>query len=444
MYQNVIMQLTLFRTNSLLLILSLAVLYSDTVFASNSIDGIRVWPAPENTRIVFDVKQKADYKYFTLTEPNRLVIDFKNTKNTVSLKQLAANDPRVKRFRSSTIKGKTRLVLELTKSYQLTVFPLAPAGQYGHRLVIDLYDKNRSKKNTSDVVNKAGDILIGIDAGHGGEDPGSIGNKGTYEKRVTLAIAKKLQKLINQEKGMKAIMIRSGDYYVNINRRTSLAREKNVDFFVSIHADAFQTPIPSGASVWVVTKRRAESELSRWLVNREKKSELLGGGGGVIKNTSDSHLALALADMSKEHSLGVSFGVANNIVNELKKITKMHKKTPQNGNFGVLKSSDIPSILVETGFISNHQEEKNLTWSKHQQRLANAIHQGIKNYFLAHPLTGSYFASIGYKQHKVRSGESLSVLSKRYNISMKELKSVNKLKSDALQIGQTLKIPRAG
>jgi N-acetylmuramoyl-L-alanine amidase len=148
--------------------------------------------------------------------------------------------------------------------------------------------------------------------------------------------------------------------------------------------------------------------------------------------------------MSKEHSLGVSFGVANNVVKELKKITKMHKKTPQNGNFGVLKSSDIPSILVETGFISNHQEEKNLTWSKHQQRLANAIHQGIKTYFLAHPLTGSYFASIGYKKHKVRSGESLSVLAKRYNISMKELKSVNKLKSDELRIGQTLKIPRTG
>jgi N-acetylmuramoyl-L-alanine amidase len=253
------------------MILILSVLYSDTAFAANSIDGIRVWPAPENTRIVFDVKQKADYKYFTLTKPNRLVIDFKNTKNAVTLTQLAAKDPRVKRFRSSTIKGKTRLVLELTKSYQPTVFPLVPAGQYGHRLVIDLYDKNRTKKNTSDVISKAGDILIGIDAGHGGEDPGSIGNKGTYEKRVTLAIAKKLQKLINKEKGMKAVMIRSGDYYVNINRRTSLAREKNVDFFVSVHADAFHTSIPSGASVWVVTKRRAESELSRWLVNREKK-----------------------------------------------------------------------------------------------------------------------------------------------------------------------------
>jgi N-acetylmuramoyl-L-alanine amidase len=184
--------------------------------------------------------------------------------------------------------------------------------------------------------------------------------------------------------------------------------------------------------------------LAKWLVNREKKSELLGGGGGVIKNTSDSHLALALADMSKEHSLGVSFGVANNVIKEMKKVTKMHKKTPQNGNFAVLKSSDIPSILVETGFISNHREEKNLTWSKHQQRLAHAIHQGIKSHFLAHPLTGSYFASVGYKKHKVRSGESLSVLAKRYKISMTKLKSINNLKSNSLRIGQTLKIPRTG
>ena len=444
MYHRVLLALTKLRVFSVLCVFSLSMLFSVSGFAANSIDGIRVWPAPENTRIVFDVKKKPDYKYFTLSNPNRLVIDFTNTKNMVKLKKLAANDPRVKRFRSSVNKGKTRLVLELAQSYQLTVFPLAPAGQYGHRLVIDLYDKSRSKKNTSKPKQTVGDIVIGIDAGHGGEDPGSIGGKGTYEKRVTLAIAKKLQKLINKEKGMKAVMIRSGDYYVNINRRTSLAREKHVDFFVSIHADAFRTSIPSGASVWVVTKRRAESEMAKWLVNREKKSELLGGGGGVIKNTSDSHLALALADMSKEHSLGVSFGVANNVIKELKKITGMHKKTPQNGNFGVLKSSDIPSILVETGFISNHREEKNLTWSKHQQRLANAIHTGIKNHFLAHPLTGSYFASVGYKKYKVRSGESLSVLAKRYNISMSKLKSINNLKSNALQIGQTLKIPRTG
>lgn len=424
----------------------LFVMTSLPVMALNSIDGIRVWPAPENTRIVFDVKQKPDYKYFTLDKPNRLVIDFKGTKNTVALKNLANNDPRIKRFRTSTSKKNdtTRLVLELDKSYQLTVFPLSPAGQYGNRLVIDLYDKQRKSKAPSQPKKNIGDIIIGIDAGHGGEDPGSIGGKGTYEKRVTLAIAKRLQKLIDKEKGMKAVMIRTGDYYVNLNRRTSLARQKNVDFLVSIHADAFRTPQPHGASVWVVTKKRAESELARWLVNREKKSELLGGGGGVIKNTADSHLALALADMSKEHSLGVSFGVANNVIRELKKITKLHKKSPQNGNFAVLKSSDIPSILVETGFISNHNEEKNLTWGKHQQRLANAIHTGIKNYFLTNPLAGSYFASIGFKKHKVRSGESLSVLAKRYNTSVSQLKSVNNLKNNSLRIGQTLKIPRAG
>ena len=444
MYWRILLTLAKLRALSLLCVIVLSSLFSVSSFAANSIDGIRVWPAPENTRIVFDVKDKPDYKYFTLSKPNRLVIDFTNTKNTVALKNLAVNDPRVKLFRSSVKKSKTRLVLELAQSYQLTVFPLPPAGQYGNRLVIDLYDKASSKKRTSKPKQSTGDIIIGIDAGHGGEDPGSIGGKGTYEKRVTLAIAKKLQAKINKEKGMKAVMIRTGDYHVNLNRRTSLAREKNVDFFVSIHADAFRTPIPSGASVWVVTKRRAESELSGWLANREKKSELLGGGGGVIKNTSDNHLALALADMSKEHSLGVSFGVANNVIKELKKVTKMHKKTPQNGNFAVLKSSDIPSILVETGFISNHKEEKNLTWSKHQQRLANAIHQGIKNHFLAHPLTGSYFASMGYKKHKVRSGESLSVLAKRYNISMSKLKSINQLKSNSLRIGQTLKIPRTG
>ena len=424
----------------------LLVFFSNQVAAANNIDGIRVWPAPENTRIVFDVKQKPDYSYFTLTNPNRLVIDFKQTKNTVALKKLAANDPRVKLFRASYRKGKTRLVLELAKSYQLTVFPLPPAGQYGNRLVVDLYDKKNKERQESELQskNKSGDIIIGIDAGHGGEDPGSIGHKGTHEKRVTLAIAKKLQSQINNEKGMKAVMIRTGDYYVNLNRRTSLAREKHVDFLVSIHADAFRTSVPHGASVWVVTKRRAESELSKWLVNREKKSELLGGGGGVIKNTQDNHLALALADMSKEHSLDVSFGVGNKIIKELKKITKMHKKTPQSGNFAVLKSSDIPSILVETGFISNHREEKNLTWSKHQARLANAIHLGIKNYFMTYPLTGSYFASLsykGYKSYKVRRGESLSMLAQRYNVSITKLKSMNDLKSNALKIGQTLKVP---
>ena len=417
-----------------------------TTHAANRIDGVRVWPAPENTRIVFDLQAKPDYKFFSLSNPQRLVIDIKNSVNKAQLKDLAKDDKRIKRIRTSKAKtkGTTRIVLELAQKYKLTVFPLAPAGQYGNRLVVDLYDEKKISVVTTTPQKKSRDIVIGIDAGHGGDDPGSIGRKGTYEKRVTLSIAKKLQTLINKEKGMKAVLIRSGDYYVDLNRRTAIARKKQVDFLVSIHADAFRTSQPHGASVWIISKGRAESEMARWLVNREKNSELLGGVGAVIKNTKDNYFALTLADMSKQHSIEESIGVANNVLRQLKKITKLHKKVPQYASFAVLKASDIPSILVETGFISNHQEEKNLNSSRHQQKLAKAIATGIKQYFLARPLQGSYFASMGYKKHKVSSGESLSVLAHRYNVSVTQLKSVNNLKSNIVKIGQTLKIPHAG
>ncbi|WP_281560918.1 N-acetylmuramoyl-L-alanine amidase [Thalassomonas sp. RHCl1] len=414
-------------------------------YAVNKIEGIRVWPAPENTRIVFDLKQKPDYSYFSLSGPQRLVIDFKNSQNTVLLNTLAAKDKRIKRFRTSESKkkGSTRLVLELAKSYQLTVFPLAPAGQYGHRLVVDLHDKESKKRVVKAVGDKKRDIIIGIDAGHGGEDPGSIGGYGTYEKQVTLAIAKRLQNLINKQKGFKAVMTRTGDYYVHLNRRTQIARQNQVDFLISIHADAFRTPQPNGASVWVALHSRVESELSRWLVNREKNSELLGGGGGVIKNTADDNLAITLADMNKEHSLEMSLGLASDVISKLKKVTKLHKKTPQHASLAVLKASDIPSILVETGFISNHKEEKNLKTAAFQQKLARAISNGVRQYFLQNPPKDSYLASVGFTRHKVSSGESLSLLAQRYRVSVGQLKSANNLTSNVVRIGQTLKIPRA-
>ncbi len=415
------------------------------LYAEEKIEGVRVWPAPENTRVVFDLSNEASYSYFSLSNPERLVIDFEYSKNDVDLSALAKNDSRVIRIRTSKPKHKngTRLVLELANKYQLAVFPLAPAGQYGNRLVVDLYDKINVAKAIVEPVNSTRDIVIGIDAGHGGEDPGSIGPKGTYEKRVTLAIAKRLQHLIDQEKGLKAVMIRSGDYYVPVGRRSEIARKNQVDFMVSIHADAFYTPQPRGASVWVVSNRRVESELAKWLRNREKNSELLGGGGGVIKNTTDENLAITLADMSKEHSLEVSMAMAYNIQNQLKKITKMHKSAPQHGNFGVLKASDYPSLLVETGFISNHAEERNLLSGAHQQKLATAIFKGVQGYFLEHPPMGSYYAKMSYKKHKVAKGESLSVLAQRYNVSVNQLKSVNNMASNTVRIGQTLKIPRA-
>ena len=415
--------------------------------SSNSIDGIRVWPAPENTRIVFDLKNKPDYKYFTLSKPSRLVIDFKNTKNNATLKALANNDPRIKLFRTSTAKSKsgTRLVLELAKSYQLTVFPLAPAGQYGDRLVVDLYDKIEKTKTVKKSTPKGKrDIVIAIIAGHGGEDPGSIGAKGSYEKRVTLAIAKKLATLINQKKGFKAAMIRTGDYYVNHSRKTELARKSKADLLISIHADAFVSPKPHGASVLVQSSRRANSEFTRWIANRQDESELLGGAGETIKKTKDKNLAFTLADMKKEHTMSSSYEFALHVIKQIKQVTKLHKKKPEGLSLAVLKSSDIPSVLIETGFISNPNEEKKLNTKHHQQKLANAIFKAVDNYFTENTPKDTLLAAITMKQHKVRSGESLSVLAQRYKISVAAIKSVNKLKSNVLRIGQTLKIPLAG
>lgn len=428
----------------LLLWLSLSMFYAQA--ADNRIDGIRVWPAPENTRVVFDLDKAPEYSYFSLENPQRLVIDFKDTQNIVDLSQLAKTDKRIIRIRKSKSKYKsaTRLVLDLSSPFQIELFPLNPAGQYGNRLVLDLYDKKRSTVSRSTPKNNKRDVIIGIDAGHGGEDPGSIGPKGTYEKHITLAVAKKLKDLINQEKGMQAVMTRTGDYYVNLDNRTKIARKKQVDFLVSIHADAFRTSKPNGASVWVVLNKRVESEMARWLINREKNSELLGGGGGVIKNTDDDNLAITLADMNKEHSLEVSIRVANDVIKQLRKITKMHKKQPQHASLAVLKASDIPSILVEVGFISNYREEKNLLSSSHQKKLANSLFNGLKGYFTAYPPMGSYYASAAKQKHKVARGESLSVVAHRYKVSVQQLKSANNLKSNMVKVGQVLTIPYAG
>ena len=333
--------------------------------------------------------------------------------------------------------------MELAESYQLAVFSLAPAGQYGNRLVIDLYDKNRVSKIITQSKNSKRDIVIAIVAGHGGEDPGSIGAKGTYEKRVTLKIAKKLAKLIDRQQGLKAVMIRKGDYYVNHNRKTELARKNKADLLISIHADAFTSSGPNGASVLVQSTRRANSEFTRWIANRQKESELLGGAGETIKKTKDKNLAITLADMKKEYTMGSSYEFAEHVIREMKKVTKLHKKKPEGLSLAVLKSSDIPSVLIETGFISNPREERNLNNSNHQQKLANAIFTAVDNFFTRNPPDGTLYAATKMREHKVSRGESLSVVAQRYNVSVGKLKATNHLTSNTVRIGQTLKIPRA-
>lgn len=414
------------------------------VQAANSIHGIRIWPAPDNTRVVFDLAQKPDYKYFSLSSPQRLVIDFNNSKILTSFNNIIKEDRRIKKIRRSKSKNKnsTRIVLELADSFQLIVFPLAPTGQYGNRLVVDLYDKNT---NSSKVKNKENaslkrDIVVAIVAGHGGEDPGSIGSRGSYEKRITLSIAKKLEKMINNHQGMKAVMIRKNDYYVRHDRKPKLARKNKADLLISIHADAFTSPEPNGASVLVQSTRRANSETARVIANRQKESELLGGAGDTIKNTKDDNLAKTLADMSKEHTMKSSYEFAKHALKQLKKVTKLHKKQPEGLSLAVLKAPDIPSVLIETGFISNPKDENKLNSKVHQQKLAKAIYTAVDNYFISNMPKGTLLAATMPVEHNIIRGESLSVIAHRYKVSVEHLKKTNNLVSNTVRIGQTLKI----
>lgn len=419
-------------------------------FASdNSINSVRIWPSPNSTRVVFDLEEAPKYTWFTLKNPDRLVIDIAGMKDRVDFSQFDNDSKLLKLIRHSTPKNdhSVRVVLELTKKVKPQVFALVPTAPYGDRLVVDLTDPSPVENVIEPRMKvRSKDIIIAIDAGHGGEDPGSIGRGGTYEKNVTLRIAQRLEKLINDEPGMRAVMTRAGDYYITPNRRPEIAREKKADLFVSIHADAFTQPGPNGASVWVLSMGRANSELGRWMESTEKHSELLGGAAEVIQDVaSERYLTQALLDMSMDHSIATSYDVSRNILGELKQMMKLHKKTPQAASLAVLTSPDIPSVLVETGFISNPKEEKNLNWAKHQQNLAESIFNGIKQHFSIAPPEGTLWASRrpAALQHRVARGESLSVLAQRYNVTVSNIKKANNLNGDMVRIGQVLNIPQS-
>ncbi|MEZ9822358.1 N-acetylmuramoyl-L-alanine amidase [Shewanella sp. 10N.286.45.A1] len=437
------------KNNNILKLVLLLLTLCTSFFAhsANKLEGVRVWAAPESTRIVFDLSQSPNYSHFTLTNPYRLVVDLKKSSNKVDLAKIANNSKLVKRIRKSSPpeKGTLRIVIDLTKPLKANLFALPPTAPYGNRLVVDLDGgSTKAKSQPSKPATALRDVIVAIDAGHGGDDPGSIGPSGMYEKKVVLQIAKKVAAKINATPGMKAVMTRTGDYFVNLNRRSEIARNSKADLLISIHADAFTSPQPRGASVWVLSMRRANSEIGRWLEQKEKHSELLGGAGEIIQNTdNEQYLAMTLLDMSMDRSMAISHNIAGDVLSNLGKVTKLHKHKPESASFAVLKSPDIPSILVETGFISNHKEERLLSQREHQNNIAKAVHKGVVKYFEANPPVNSLLASKSNTKHKVRSGESLSVIAHRYQISISSLKKANKLKSDSLRIGQTLVIPRA-
>jgi len=440
------------RHLSLCWLVFVSFLLAVTSVQANQLKGARAWPSPDNTRVVLDFTGKPNYQVSYLKRPDRLVLDFSSTQSSANLKSISHKGPLVKNLRESASNSKNdyRLVVDLKHASKAKIFTLPPAAPYGHRLVIDLphqtpaeAEKIAIAKNIAQAKGNSGrDVVIAIDAGHGGDDPGALG-KFSYEKKITLEIAKRLKKRIDQQTGMRGFLIRDGDYYVNLNRRSELAVQGKADFLVSIHADGFSSSKPSGASVWILSDRRAKSEMGRRMENHELHSELLGGKGEVSESASSvPFLNEVFFDLSKSNSMQVGSDVASLVVKELKQITKLHKKIPVGASLAVLKSPYIPSILVEAGFITNHREERLLNQAEYQNKVANAVYQGIFKHFTESPPHDSLFAQKKRAiKHTVRSGESLSVLAERYSVSSSELTAYNQLKSSSLRIGQVLKIP---
>ncbi len=414
------------------------------VFAGQvTMQNVRIWAAPDNTRVVFDVSGPVEHKLELLSNPDRLAVDIKNAKMTQTISQPVNADKYLKSVRSAE-RGKSdlRVVFDLKKNIEMRSFLLQPNRQYGHRLVIDLYDENKQDAATQIITQadnkRSKDIIIAVDAGHGGDDPGATGPHGVREKDVTLKIARNLANLINQEYGMKAVLIREGDYFLSLRNRIGKAREHKADLFISIHADAFRDPRVRGSSVYILSNRGASSEAAKWLAERENAADLVGG---VSLDDKDDVLASVLLDLSQTASLEASIGVADRVLSDLKKLGKTHKKYVQSAGFAVLKSPDIPSILVEMAYISNPEEEKNLKNAAYQTKLAKALLSGMKDYFRDYAPEGTLLASSATRKHIIARGDTLSGIAQRYRVSMNTLRDSNRLKSDRIRVGQVLNIP---
>jgi N-acetylmuramoyl-L-alanine amidase len=445
--------------------------------AATQVRSVRLWRAPDNTRLVFDLSGPVQHSVFTLTSPDRLVIDIGGATLTGPLNVPTANTPITSMRSAQRTPTDLRVVIDLKKAVTPKSFTLAPNQQYGNRLVVDLFDEASDANPTPTIIastpattapavpvspakpeikltpvpNGKRDIVIVIDAGHGGEDPGASGSAGQKEKNVVLSIAKELQRQVNAEKGYRAELTRTGDYFIPLRKRTEIARAKGADLFVSIHADAAPSRAAFGASVFALSDRGATSETARWLADSENRSDLIGGAGAVSLDDKDRMLAGVLLDLSMTASLSSSLNVGQKVLTNIGRVTSLHKQRVEQAGFMVLKSPDIPSILVETGFISNNAEAAKLNAAPHQQALARSITSGVKQFFQQNPPQGTYIAWLrdngklaqGPRNHVVRSGETLAMLAARYDMSAATLRSANNLSSDELRIGQDLRIPNS-
>jgi N-acetylmuramoyl-L-alanine amidase len=417
---------------------------------------LRMWRAPDHTRLVLDLSDAVEYSSFFLEDPHRFVVDIKSSFTDLSFNGLDFSDSPISRIRSGVRNGDSlRIVLDLTSAVEPETFSLAPNSEFGERLVLDLYDKTGSQQNQSANLpeTRTGsearrDIVVAISAGHGGEDPGSIGYDGTTkEKNVTLAISQALYERLQKLPGYKPVMIREGDYYVELKRRPEIARQNRADLFVAIHADWYRNSRARGVTVYALSGDRADRENSARVAEKENSADLLGGvGGDLALGELDDDVALTLVSLQMAWSMEQSLMAGTRILNSLAGVTSIRKTKVQQASLQVLNSPDIPSILIETGYLTNPEEAQRLSNRNFQERMALAIADGVANYFYEAPPDGTLVAwqkanGVIPTSYTVKRGDTLSEIAEQFSLSVTELKSINGLQGNTIQIGQVLELP---
>jgi N-acetylmuramoyl-L-alanine amidase len=359
----------------------------------------RIWPARDYTRLTLESKSAIKHSLFSVKDPERLVLELETDEISPALAELpgkvAHEDPYVQGLRVARNRpGIIRVVLDLKTDVKPQLFTLAPIAEYGHRLVLDIYpavpldplaallEETRKPQEEKPAHKMARLATIVIDAGHGGEDPGALGRHGSREKDITLSIARRLKALVDAEPNMRALLTRDGDYFLKLDVRVDKARKVNADLFVSIHADAFVRPHARGSSVFALSERRATSEAARLLAKKENEADLIGG---VNLEGKDSYVKQTILDLSQTATIDYSLRLGNSVLKRLGAVNTLHKPRVEQASFAVLKAHDVPSILVETAFISNPEEEKRLNDEAYQDRLARALLEGIRDYIAKHP-----------------------------------------------------------
>ncbi len=410
--------------------------------AATNVKDIRLSSHDGYLRLVFDLDKSVDHSIFTLNKPERIVLDLKNTKMVHGMVDRVRANSMIRRIRSGVQNNDDlRVVFDLQHEVKPRSFILGPSAKSGHRLVLDLHTEKSNPavtKETKPTKKQLRDVIIAIDAGHGGRDPGATGKKGTKEKTVTLQMAQRLQKKINQQKGMKAVLTRKNDRYMRLRDRIHKARDYHADMMISLHADSFPDPRARGSSVYALSVDGASSETAKLLAEKENAADMLFGD--VNLDVEDEMVKEVLFDLSLTGNIQSSLDIGDEILKQIKHVNRVHKKQVQQAGFAVLKAPNIPSVLLEAAFISNPREEKNLKSSAHQKKVANAVSKGVANYFARKAPPGTWL-SASAAEYKVRSGDTLGSIAKKYKTSIENLRARNAMYTSSLNAGQVLKIP---